>query len=174
MYLGPSNAHSTIGYIYRHLAAGPPQEGLYAHYELVEQLGKGSFATVMKALHKETGRWYAVKMIQRRSLRRSTNNAQGLFQSITTDSALTREAKIMEKLVHPNICQLKEIYWDETYISASLGTSFIQLLNPFTDLVLELVQGGDLLDHIIVRDGLSPLFQLLDPEQVINGYPDHS
>lgn len=36
------------GYVFRLIAAGPATEGLYAHYDVSHELGRGSFATVMK------------------------------------------------------------------------------------------------------------------------------
>ena len=114
------------GYIYRHLAGGPPTEGLYAHYELTEELGKGSFATVMKAMSKETGQWYACKMIHVKQLKASV---KGQLQDPAL--ALHKEVQILERLQHPNICQLKEVFYEEYYISAfCLIVRFIELSHP--------------------------------------------
>ncbi|KAI0692039.1 kinase-like domain-containing protein [Cytidiella melzeri] len=130
-------------FIYRHLAAGPPTEGLYAHYEVTEELGKGSFATVMKAMSKETGQWYAVKMIQINHVRAAASMNQvdtsGTKSKPDPASTLHKEVKILERLKHPNICQLKEVFYEEQYIN----------------IVLEWVPGGDLLEYILARNGLS-------------------
>ncbi|KAJ3553328.1 hypothetical protein NM688_g3677 [Phlebia brevispora] len=120
-------------FIYRHMAAGLPTEGLYAHYELVEELGKGSFATVMKAMSKATGQWYACKMIHVKQLKASV---AGKIRDPAV--ALHKEVQILERLQHKNICQLKEVFYDPQYIN----------------IILELVPGGDLLDYILKRDGL--------------------
>ncbi|OJT11418.1 hypothetical protein TRAPUB_12062 [Trametes pubescens] len=126
-------------FVYRHLASGPPSRGLHMYYDLMHELGKGSFATVMKALHKQEGKWYAVKMIQANKLRKGLSNAT--LNGINSDDKsnnFAREINILERLTHPNICQLKEVFFERYSIN----------------LVLEWVPGGDLLDYILKRDGL--------------------
>jgi ser/thr/tyr protein kinase RAD53 len=91
-----------IGFVYRHTAAGPPTSGLYAHYDISTELGKGSFATVRKAVSRTTGEWYAVKMIQ--------DNKKGIG---VRNTSLAREITIMERLKHPNICELKEVFFQD-------------------------------------------------------------
>ncbi|KAI8972182.1 Pkinase-domain-containing protein [Trametes punicea] len=126
-------------FVYRHMASGPPSRGLHRYYDLIHELGKGSFATVMKALHKEEGKLYAVKMIQANKLRKGLSNAS-LNGVQTTDKSnnFAREINILERLQHPNICQLKEVFFEAYSIN----------------LVLEWVPGGDLLDYILKRNGL--------------------
>lgn len=75
----------------------------------------------MKAVSRDSGIWYAVKMIQVNQVRAST----GMTQSDTSGTrskpdptmALQKEVKILERLKHPNICQLKEVFYEEHYIS---------------------------------------------------------
>ncbi|KAI0762162.1 Pkinase-domain-containing protein [Trametes elegans] len=126
-------------FVYRHLAGGPPSRGLHRFYDLLHELGKGSFATVMKAMHKQDGNYYAVKMIQANKLRKGLSNAS-LNGAQTNDktSSFAREINILERLQHPNICQLKEVFFEAYSIN----------------LVLEWVPGGDLLDYILKRQGL--------------------
>lgn len=107
-----------IGFIYRHLAGGP-SDGLYAHYELIEGLGKGSFSTIMKALHKETARWFAVKMLKRRSSA-LTSHLYGFLQSTLSDGIVSHKVESLKRLAHPNLCQLKEVFWSK----ASIGKKF--------------------------------------------------
>ncbi|KIP06125.1 hypothetical protein PHLGIDRAFT_107386 [Phlebiopsis gigantea 11061_1 CR5-6] len=136
----PQPGFEDYRFIYRHLAAGPPNEGLYANYDVTEELGKGSFATVMKAMSKANGHWYAVKMIHNKHLKRSATTLDANGRRITVDpsAALHKEVQILQRLQHPNICQLKEVFYEENYIH----------------LVLEWVPGGDLLDYIVKRGGL--------------------
>lgn len=123
-------------FIYRHMARGPPTSGFYASYDITQELGKGSFAVVMKAVCRATGKLYAVKMIQEsRHVRhpgenQNQNSRRCLFE---------REISILENLDHPNICKLKEVFYEES---------------GDINLVLELVEGGDLLDYILQRNGL--------------------
>ncbi|KAJ8695899.1 hypothetical protein PTI98_005810 [Pleurotus ostreatus] len=126
-------------FVYRHLAAGPPTEGLYKYYDLCNELGKGSFATVMKAVHLATGEWVAIKMIQDKKANAAGTNANADGNGTTKHQAFMREISIMEHLKHPNICELKEVYIQP---------------NGDINLVLELVEGGDLLDYILTRHGL--------------------
>ncbi|KAF8993679.1 kinase-like domain-containing protein [Cyathus striatus] len=130
-------AKSTEDYrfIYRHIAGGPPSDGLYAYYDIGTELGKGSFATVMKAMCRRTGEWYAVKMIHERASRNGTHQRKGN----SNNTVFAREISIMEKLRHPNICQLKEVFFQA---------------NNEINLVLELVEGGDLLEYILKNNGL--------------------
>ncbi|KAG1739300.1 kinase-like domain-containing protein [Suillus lakei] len=117
-------------FIYRHTAAGPPQGGLHAQYDISHEIGKGSFATVMKAVSRATGQWYAIKVIQDHKVKRATANSN--------ETAFAREISILERLHHPNICQMKEAFFEDNSIN----------------LVLEFVDGGDLLDYILREGGL--------------------
>ncbi|THH01257.1 hypothetical protein EW026_g1405 [Hermanssonia centrifuga] len=134
-----SGSYEDYRFIFRHLAGGGPNTGLYAHYELTEELGKGSFATVMKAMSKSTGQWYACKMIHVKQVRASVRvDGNGAKERIDPYAAVHKEVQILGQLRHPNICQLKEVFSDETYIN----------------IILEWVPGGDLLDYILKKDGL--------------------
>ncbi|KAI5117858.1 hypothetical protein M0805_007701 [Coniferiporia weirii] len=117
-------------FIFRLAAGGMPTQGLHAHYDIGNELGRGSFATVMRAVNRTTGRTYAIKMIHRNKFRSASEGSVKLF---------LREVAILEQLEHPNICYLKETFQDESSIN----------------LVLEYVEGGDMLDYIISRDGIS-------------------
>ncbi|KAK1218566.1 hypothetical protein PQX77_018744 [Marasmius sp. AFHP31] len=121
-------ANDDYRYMFYHLAAGSPKTGLYAHYDLGPELGRGSFAIVYKAMSKTTGQWYAVKIIQesRRTGRDDASNSSNVN--------LQREIAIMRQLKHPNICELKDVFICD---------------NNEINLVIELVEGGDLLDHIL-------------------------
>lgn len=111
------------GFVFRLLAAGTPPEGLYAHYHLSQELGRGSFATVMKAIHRESGQWYAVKMIHMSKVRaaaakkRETKTQEGLQLERPTLLGYEREIEILETLRHPNICQMKEVFYEKHTIS---------------------------------------------------------
>ncbi|TBU44526.1 Pkinase-domain-containing protein [Dichomitus squalens] len=127
-------------FVYRHMACGLPNRGLHKYYDLQHELGKGSFATVMKALHREEDKWYAVKMIQANKLRRNLSNVSvnGVPPEDKT-SNFAREINILERLQHRNICQLKEVFFEPYSIN----------------LVLEWVPGGDLLEYILNKSGIS-------------------
>lgn len=117
---GGSNPFRT-GFIYRHTAGGQTTEGLFAQYDLGIELGKGSFATVRKAVHKATGKWYAMKMIY---------PSKSVGQQESRNQNLIREISIMEKLDHHNICKLVEVFFQNdnsicTSCSIFHGSRFI-------------------------------------------------
>lgn len=126
------------GFVYRHTAGGPPTEGLYAHYDLSTELGKGSFATVRKAMSRATGKWYAVKMIQDKNKNVRNNGDHG------RNSTFAREISIMEKLKHPNICELVEVFFQEnndismlfsTISTITISNSLSQILSSSLSMV---------------------------------------
>ncbi|KAI9067526.1 kinase-like protein [Trametes sanguinea] len=124
-------------YIYRHTAYTSPTDGVHQLYDLQHELGSGSFATVMRALHRREGKWYAIKIIQAHKLQRRwadmAVDAEGPRNEQT--KFFIREIDILKSLRHPNICEFKEV--------------FIQSYNIF--LVMELVDGGDLVGYLISK-----------------------
>ncbi|THH00325.1 hypothetical protein EW145_g7096, partial [Phellinidium pouzarii] len=143
-------AEDDLRFIFRLTAGGMPTTGLHAHYDVGNELGRGSFATVMRAVHRETGRSYAIKMVHRNKFRSASPDSIKMF---------LREVAILEQLQHPNICALKETFEDESSIN----------------LVLEYVEGGDMLEYIITRNGVSEsdaryfTFQLCSALKYIHG-----
>ncbi|KAF5320932.1 hypothetical protein D9619_001805 [Psilocybe cf. subviscida] len=124
-----NNGLEDYRFVYRHVAGGPPTSGLYANYDIGLELGKGSFATVRKAVHRETGTWYAVKMIgAAKTVRQSGGGGRD------RNATFAREIHIMEQLEHRNICKLVETFFQD---------------DGSVNLVLELVEGGDLLEYIL-------------------------
>lgn len=89
-------------------------------YQVDEQeLGVGLYGTVRKCRHRETGQWCAVKSIKK--------------NKVTELETLKREITILQKVKHPNIIRLIDVYEDERYLH----------------LVTELCTGGELFDRII-------------------------
>jgi Protein kinase domain. len=80
----------------------------------------------MKAVSRTTGEWFAVKMINDSKNLRNAETGGNNTNAARTGS-FAREISIMEKLKHPNICELKEVFFQENNdISASLS-KFIAL-----------------------------------------------
>ncbi|KAJ6498736.1 kinase-like domain-containing protein [Mycena sanguinolenta] len=124
-------------YMFRDLVSNVKKRPVEELYDIHNELGKGSFATVYKALHKASGDWVAVKVIN------ETKRQNGPSGTATTSDARprpNREIDVMNSLRHPNICELREVFYNA---------------NGGMDLVLELVEGGDLLDFILSRNGLT-------------------
>ncbi|WVQ82632.1 hypothetical protein IAT38_004764 [Cryptococcus sp. DSM 104549] len=125
-----------VRYIYRSVGAKGSKFGatvskggietvgeVYERYQLLERLGKGTFAEVRRAVDVETGDMRAVKQIVKHRFSGNDKTLQ-LFH---------REIDISRTLQHENICRLIDWYEDPQHIC----------------LVLEYIDGGDLLDHIM-------------------------
>ena len=69
------------------------------NYDIIKKLGKGTFGTVYKVIHKTTGCVRAMKVI-------SKNNMKNGF----TDDDIIQEINIMKTLEHPHIIKLFEFY----------------------------------------------------------------
>ncbi|KAJ3886995.1 CAMK/RAD53 protein kinase [Lentinula edodes] len=121
---GPSSTQPTEDYrfIFRHTASGQQQEdGFYGLYDSHDQLGRGTFASVVRCLERKTGILWAAK-------------------------------------IHPNICFLKETFiTEERKLSTALlhhdccwSSDCLSIV-----LVLELIEGGDLLEYILSSSGVS-------------------
>ncbi|KIR31834.1 CAMK protein kinase, partial [Cryptococcus deuterogattii MMRL2647] len=100
-----------------------PVGQVYEKYQLLDRLGKGTFAEVHKAVDVETGNMRAIKQIVKHRFAGNDKTLQ-LFH---------REINITRSLEHENICRLIDWYEDPQHIC----------------LVLEYVDGGDLLDYIM-------------------------
>ena len=169
------------GFVFRFTASGPPRDGLWAHYDVSHELGTGTFATVHKALSRRTGQFVAVKMIRSNKLAaplpadpnrdddRSVNAAAN-----NRTSSFAREIHILSDLRHPNICQLIETFWTTNEGDESAGDA--GYMRPgYIAIVLELVEGGDLLEYILKHEGLDETasrfitYQLCDALAYIHG-----
>jgi calcium/calmodulin-dependent protein kinase I len=91
-----------------------------ARYAVGDILGKGTYATVRSCICRKDGVKYAVKIVDRRRLNRSTENA---FRD---------EVRIMKMLDCPNIIKCHEFFEEDNYFY----------------LVEEFVDGGELFDRI--------------------------
>ncbi|KAJ3802182.1 CAMK/RAD53 protein kinase [Lentinula aff. detonsa] len=135
---GSSSTDPTEDYrfIFRHTASGrQPEVGFYSLYDSHDQLGRGTFANVVRCLERETGTLWAAKMFNNLL----TTGGSESSSSRSNEKMVSREIAILETLSHPNICFLKE-----TFITAE-GKLI---------LVLELIEGGDLLEYILSNSGV--------------------
>jgi len=89
-------------------------------YDIGDELGRGAFSVVKKCVSKNSGKTYAVKVIEKK------NVGQDMAR-------LRTEIEILKRVKHPNIIRLKEIRENE-------DTLFI---------VTEIVTGGELFDKIV-------------------------
>mmetsp|Transcript_12871 Transcript_12871/g.29114 ORF Transcript_12871/g.29114 Transcript_12871/m.29114 type:complete len:464 (-) Transcript_12871:60-1451(-) len=110
----------------RFAAGGRAKALLEEKYRLHEQpLGRGSYGEVLLAEHLRTGARRAVKSVSKAALRRYVQDV---------DTFVRREVDILRRLDHPNIIRPYEAFEDEDMVH----------------LVLEVCNGGDLLERVTV------------------------
>jgi len=91
------------------------------NYKILNQLGKGSFGSVFKVLHIESGLIRAMKVIKKESLNYQDD-----------DQKFLKEIEILIGTEHPNIIKIYEYYCDESHYY----------------LITEFLSGGELYDTI--------------------------
>lgn len=104
--------------------------GFRQQYRILQQLGKGHFATVYLCVEKSTGDKYAVKVFERRL---------GDSQKSQTDDALQQEIALLKGVNHPNLLCLKDTFDD----------------HDGAYLILELAPEGELFNMIVEKSKLS-------------------
>jgi len=93
-------------------------------YKMGDELGRGRFSVVKQATHLKENIGYAVKEVENESL----DDEENL-------EALETEIKILRKLRHPHIVNLKEVVTTDDY----------------TYIIMELLSGGELFNRIVDR-----------------------
>ncbi|GAA5861228.1 hypothetical protein JCM3774_002234 [Rhodotorula dairenensis] len=107
---------------------GADGTSIHSFYEVREQIGKGSFAVVRKGVRRSDGMMVAIKIIQRA---RFAHNPK-------TVEMIEREVGIIQTLEHRFCVRCYDYFEDDQRIW----------------LVLEYVDGGDLLEYVMKRRGL--------------------
>ncbi|CAD8096001.1 unnamed protein product [Paramecium sonneborni] len=98
-------------------------------YQIVKVLGEGGFGKVMLGKHKVTGEQVAIKLID-----------SGKLWNAEDIDLVFREAEVMKNLRHNNIIKILNCY---------------TLPNMQVVLIMEFLQGGDLVEYIQEKGGLS-------------------
>lgn len=98
------------------------------HYDILEELGEGTFGLVNKVQDKRTGEILAMKRISKTKIQRSRLGDQ-----------VKKEIDAMKNLKHINIVQIKEVLMDPNHL-------FI---------VMEYVQGGELYSKLAMKGKMS-------------------
>ena len=112
------------------------------YYEFVELIGKGAFGQVTLGIHKLTGRYVAVKAINK-SYMQDTYSKQKVMQ----------EVYILKKIRHSNIIRLFEVFQSPKHFL----------------LVMEYADGGDLLQYVKKRQHLDEEAAKRIFKQVVHG-----
>lgn len=90
-------------------------------YKVREKLGRGAFATVRKAIKKETGEHFALKVVRKKGM--DEYNLK----------ALESEVNIMQQIHHPNIVVLHDLFDTPNHLH----------------MIIDLLAGGELFDRIV-------------------------
>ena len=101
----------------------------HSKFHTVKMIGKGSFARVYLVQNKENGRRYAVKAFSKEYLLSQNKGKESLINEI----------EVMQRLEHEFVMNLEEVHESKNSIY----------------LVLELLEGGELLNYISVQNKLS-------------------
>ena len=112
------------GFIFRHRAAKPsPTDSLHQFYDIDHGIGSGAFATVVKALHLEERKWYAIKSFPGERVQQFLSRPSRRMELMESAwKHLEREMNVLKRLRHRNICQLKETFMEPGYsISELIG-----------------------------------------------------
>lgn len=103
--------------------------GFRQQYKILQQLGKGHFATVYLCVERSTGMQYAVKRFERRHGDSGKSQTDGLQQEIG----------VLKSVSHPNMLCLKDTFDEEDGVY----------------LVLELAPEGELFNCIVMKQKLT-------------------
>jgi len=109
----------------RKVAGGTLGGGLDADYAMREELGSGSIGKVFKAIARDTGDPWAVKVI---NLRHFSSN----LGSLTADDIL-HESRVLREISHPAVVSVRGVYVTDYELN----------------IVMQLVEGGDLFDRLV-------------------------
>ncbi len=135
-YVGKSPAGEIVGWRTlqnRQMANKMPGTGrrVEEEYDIRDLLGSGTVGEVRRAIHRKSGEERAVKIIS------IGGRNRGLMQ-VQPTTALQAEATILQKLKHPYVVRLFDVYPP----TASSNNIY---------LVMELLHGGDLFDRIVEK-----------------------
>ncbi|KAI1731383.1 protein kinase domain-containing protein [Ditylenchus destructor] len=105
---------------------------LEQYYDVEEEMGSGQFAVVKRVLKRATGEQFAAKYIKKR---RYANSRRGVARM-----HIEREVEVLRAIGgHPNVIELFEVFETPNEVI----------------LILELVSGGELFDHVCSNEYLN-------------------
>ena len=113
-----SLTHLAVGFMFRHYPLQPrPEsdlpEALRRDYDVQFALGRGEYATVVKALHVHEKRWYAIKLLSRRAMDSVRGRLGADAGTGMTIEHLRKEISVLSRLRHRNIVEFKEAVYGE-------------------------------------------------------------
>lgn len=121
----PALGHEKISFLI-YLMSNPPSQSVpESKYDIREELGNGAFAIVKRCVDRQTGKHFAMKIIDKKKFK--------THQVTKRSDALMDEVSILRRIDHPNVIKVFEVYQSDKYVY----------------LILELTEGGDLFDQIV-------------------------
>jgi serine/threonine-protein kinase Chk2 len=116
-------------FVFRYPKNRDPSSAFNSQYRILQQLGKGHFATVYLCVERCSGFKYAVKKFERRMGESQKSQTEGLQQEIA----------LLMSVSHPNVLCLKETFDEQDGVY----------------LVLELAAEGELFNLIVTKQKLT-------------------
>ncbi|KAJ3128586.1 hypothetical protein HK098_004012 [Nowakowskiella sp. JEL0407] len=121
---GHSNSHHPSSNSHHQRNQQSRKPPLFGPYKLLKTIGEGEFGKVKLALHSETDKEVAIKLIKKESIENPGRKAK-----------LMREISILQSVSHPFIVKLIEVVETDQYIG----------------MVLEYASGGELFEYILAH-----------------------
>ena len=135
--------------MFRDLCHNPPPKSLIeAEYVLGREVGRGGSGIVMHALHKKSGDYCAIKIIENRGKKEERSGT------------VAREVSIMRRLQHSNICRMLDVFWEPAHTCEDNALPFPSCVSHtfIIGIVMEWVPNGDLMDYLETQGTLCKLF----------------
>eukprot|EP00808_Paulinella_micropora_P004952 g2499.t1 len=107
------------------LQMGSNTEPITDYYNMGKQIGEGRFSVVREAIHIASGKKYALKVIDKKSIASDPREKE----------ALRAEIAIMKLVRHPNVIRMVEVFESRDHIY----------------IVMPLVVSGDLFDRLVAK-----------------------
>lgn len=116
-------------FLFKYPVSRDDTNGFRQQFRILQQLGKGHFASVYLAIEKSSGFRYAVKRFERRHGESQRSQTEGLQQEIA----------VLMSVSHPNVLCLKDTFDEPDAVY----------------LILELAPEGELFNWIVMKQKLS-------------------
>jgi serine/threonine protein kinase len=111
-------------------------------YQILNDLGEGTFGSVKLGKHSTKGSYVAIKILEKSRIKEQADIDR-----------VVREIKILKEIDHPNFVKLYEIIENQERIY----------------LIMEYASGGELFDYIVSKDRLTEKVACMFYSQILDG-----